>query len=153
MAKTFKKGDMELKFYDADDVPKIWDAVAPLFQKSIDRASHGEYDIKTLKALAISGAGVIGCAYDKDELKVAFMAGELFYPTMKAASVYALAGSGYKRMFKELFPLFAEHLRGLGIDAIECSTSPGMTRYYRGTGFEKVYDVLRYDLKGNNHVE
>lgn len=148
MAKTFKNGDAVLHFFSKDEIPEVWDQLAPLYQKSIDRSCHGEYTVEDLYRIARQGAGVAGALYDKGELKVALMIGEIYYPHFKGANVFALGGSGYRKLFKALFPMLCEHLKKQGCEFLECCTSPGMTRYYRGSGLNKVYDVLRFQLQG-----
>ena len=43
---------MKLRFYRPDEVAAVWPDVAPLFEKVVEKAVHGEFSVDDLFRLA-----------------------------------------------------------------------------------------------------
>lgn len=144
----FSVGGMRLVFLPPDEVAKRWGEVAPLFEKTVDKACHGEFSAADLYAMALAGDVAIGVA--TDEAGAVFMAlalEEVCYPRLRAVNVLAMGGKRLDVFMKRFLLPFRMFCREQGIDRITCLVSPGMERMHRRYGFETVYRMLSMDVE------
>ena len=57
---------MRLVFYKPEQIPEIWRYAEPLFQRVVDKAVHGEFDIVDLYRMARDGTVVVCLVWDGD---------------------------------------------------------------------------------------
>ena len=65
---------MKLRFYRPDEVAAVWPDVAPLFEKVVEKAVHGEFSVDDLFRLAKDGQITVGLAREDDGGKSPVMA-------------------------------------------------------------------------------
>ena len=87
---------MRLRFYGPDDVADVWPDVAPLFEKVVEKAVHGEFTVDDLFRLAKAGRITVGLAREDDGGKTPVMAVAFEfrrYPSATAVNVLAMGGA------------------------------------------------------------
>lgn len=133
-----------------EEADKDFDEVAPLFEKCVRHAVHGEYDVPALRRMVENGRIVIiGLREEDKPAHFAFAVEFILYPTGKTvANVMALGGARLMDAYREIFPGFVRYLKAAGASQIECSVSPAMARMHLrfSKNWKETYRVLRYDI-------
>ncbi len=131
-----------------------WPQVEPLFEKCVRRASHGEYAVQDIKALAFAGrAFVFILTNDKHDFTVdrrvtlALALEVVNYPRLPALNILAVGGSGLKMAYTKYWGMLRGWAYMSGARAIEGWVGPGMKRTTESMGFKSVYTHMRYDLE------
>lgn len=137
---------MRLVFYTRDQIPAVWPDAAPLFQKVIDKAVHGEFDVADLYRLAVTGKIVVCLVWEGTDALMATAIEFVDYPKARAANVLAMGGHDLKRVLDACFPAVRQFCRSIGANWIECSVSPGMERIHKRFGYHTVYRNMRMEL-------
>lgn len=134
-----------------------WPQVEPLLEKCVRRASHGEYAVQDIKALAFSGrAFVFILTNDKHDftvernVKLALALEVVNYPRLPALNILAVGGSGLRMAYEKYWGLLRGWAYMSGARAIEGWVGPGMQRTTERMGFKPVYTHMRYDLEQND---
>lgn len=140
---------MKMVFYKKEEVPAIWDEVAPQLERVVDKAVHGEFTVENLRALALKGDIHIGIARKDDgEFAMVMVFEFILYPSgALGANVLAMAGKDMSAFMEYAVPRFKRFCRQAGASWIECSVSPGMERMHRRHGFKTVYRMLRMSVE------
>lgn len=127
-----------------------FDEVAPLFQRCVDHATHGEYDVAALRALVERERIVIIGIHDEGKPAHFALAVEfVVYPSGKTVgNVMALGGCRLMDAYRDYFPGFVRFLKMAGATQIECSVSPAMARMHQrfSRNWKEVYRCLRFDI-------
>lgn len=133
-----------------EEADRYFDEVAPLFERCVKHAVHGEYDVPALRRMVENERIVIVAMYDEGKpAHFAFAIEFVLYPTGKTiANVLALGGARLMDAYKEYFPGFVRYLKMAGASQIECSVSPAMARMHQrfSKEWKETYRVLRYDI-------
>ena len=137
---------MKLVFYTPDQIPAVWPDAAPLFQKVIDKAVHGEFDVADLYRLAIAGKIVVCLVWEGVGVAMATAIEFIDYPKARAANVLAMGGHDLKKVLYAYFPAVRQFCRNIGAKWIECNVSPGMERIHMRNGYHTVYRNMRIKL-------
>lgn len=134
-----------LRFLDSHEAEKEWQAIAPLFEKVVKKAAHGEFSVDDLRNMALKGVICVGVANGDMGAPQMAMAFELVdYPSgRKAVNVLAMGGTGLDEFMRRFWKPFQAWARSYGIDWIECQVSPAMERIHRRYGFRTVYRTMR----------
>lgn len=146
--RCFEVDGMRLVFLPPAVLQARWGEVAPLFERTVEKACHGEFLATDLYAMAMAGDVAIGVA--TDEAGAVFMAlavEEVCYPRVKAVNVLAMGGARLDVFMRRFLLPFKAFCRERGIGRITCLVSPGMERMHRRYGFETVYRMLSMDLE------
>ena len=139
---------MKLVFLKTEEVPGVWDEIAPQFRRVVEKACHGEFTVDDLYRMAVSGDMIVGVAREEDGSVIMAMAFQfVHYPAATGVNVLAMAGKNLKQFMGQFLPPFRAFCRAAGADWIECSVSPGMERMHHRHGFETVYRNLRMSVK------
>ena len=146
MALTFEKSGIHLEFLEPEKVPGIWPDLAPLYERSISHSAHGEFTLNDLFDLAVNGHVALGVVRQHGEIILSLIVEDRIYPHAKSVNVFALAGRNLDGFMTNIFPLFCDWCREIGIEWIECSVSPAMARIHSRYGFKTVYQTLRFNL-------
>ncbi|EEO27785.1 hypothetical protein [Oxalobacter paraformigenes] len=141
---------MRSHFYlNEDDLLNDWARLAPLFQRVVERACRGEFDVADLKAMALKKRVVIGAFFDeREEPLLAFAFEFRYYPKKTAVNILALGGKRMDEVFSVFLERFKQWAKKAGADFIEASCSPAMTRCLLRYGYVNAYRQLRLDLGG-----
>lgn len=137
---------MKLVFYKPEQIPEIWFHAAPLFQKVVDKAVHGEFDVADLYRLAREGKVVVCLVWEGDEVAMATAIEFVYYPKATAANVLAMGGKEMKAVFACCFAAVKQFCRIAGAKWIQCEVSAGAERLYRPYGYQTVYRKMRVEL-------
>lgn len=137
---------MRLVFYKPEQIPAVWFHAAPLFQKVVDKAVHGEFDVADLYRLAREGKVVVCLVWDGDEVVMATAVEFVYYPKVTAANVLAMGGYNMKQVFDICLPAVRQFCRDVGAKWIQCEVSAGAERLYRPYGYRTVYRKMRMEL-------
>lgn len=137
---------MRLVFYKPEQIPAVWFHAAPLFQKVVDKAVHGEFDVADLYRLAREGKVVVCLVWDGDDVVMATAIEFVDYPKMTVANVLAMGGRNLGKVLDAFFPAVKQFCRDVGAASIECLVSPGMERIHWRNGLQTVYRKMRVKL-------
>ncbi len=144
MAVTFVKSGIRLEFLEPDEATAIWNDIAPLFSRVVERIDSGEFTLDDLYLMAASGEIVIGVARKNGEVTIVLAFQPVQYPQAKSVNVLAIAGKNLDQFIEAFLPTFQEFCRDeYDADWIECVASGGAVRMYTRRGFRAVYQHLR----------
>jgi hypothetical protein len=144
MAVTFVKSGIRLEFLEPDEATAIWNDIAPLFSRVVERIDSGEFTLDDLYLMAASGEIVIGVARKNGEVTIVLAFQPVQYPQAKSVNVLAIAGKNLDQFIEAFLPPFQEFCRDeYDADWIECVASGGAVRMYTRRGFRAVYQHLR----------
>lgn len=137
--------------HNKETAERDFDEVAPLLQKCIDHAVHGEFDVPSLRRLAEEGSIVIiGWREEGKRAHFAIAVEWIFYPNGRlAANVMACGGSRLGEAHdKVVLPGLIRFLKAAGAEELECSVSPAMERLLHrySTEWKETYRCLRLKL-------
>ena len=135
---------MPLYHIKANELPLVWDAVAPLLQKAIDldpkstSTQHVNYTIRTgamnLLVWEEENEGITGAA------TVSFTD----YPTERIAQVHLMGGKGIVK--KHVFEQAQNWMRANGATKAQCWCQDNLVPMYEKMGLNKTHNVMRIDL-------
>lgn len=137
---------MKLVFYKPERIPEIWFHAAPLFQKVVDKAVHGEFDVADLYRMARDGTVTVCLVWDGDEVVMATAIEFVYYPKATAANVLAMGGRDLKKVLEEFLEPFKRFCREAGADWMTCSVSRAMERIHKRNGLRTIYRSMREEL-------
>lgn len=137
---------MKLVFYTPDKIPAVWPDAAPLFQKVVDKAVHGEFDVADLYRMAVTEKIVVCLVWEGTDAVMATAIEFIDYPKAIAANVLAMGGYGLKKVLDAYFPAVKQFCRSIGARWIECSVSPSMERIHKRFGYQTIYRNMRMEL-------
>ena len=137
---------MKLVFYKPERIPEIWFHAAPLFQKVVDKAVHGEFDVADLYRLAREGEVVVCLVWDGDDVVMATAIEFIYYPKATAANVLAMGGRDLEKVLGEFLEPFKRFCREAGADWVTCGVSRAMERIHKRNGFRTIYRSMRVEL-------
>lgn len=134
-------------------VDAYWPYVAPLFERVVRKAAHGEYTADDIGFMARSGkVFIFALVNDKHtpqperKVMLALAVEVVNYPRLPALNILAVGGSGLSLYYKKYWKLFTGWAYMNGARAIEGWVSPAMRRTSEAMGFKAVYTHMRYDL-------
>ena len=144
MTANFIFEDTTLEFLTPEKTLAIWDDVAPLFSRVIERMADVEFTLDDLYLMAASGEIIIGVARKNGEVTMALAFQTVQYPRAKSVNVLAIAGKNLDQFMEAFLPPFQRFCREeYDADWIECVASGGAIRMYTRRGFRAVYQHLR----------
>ena len=144
MTANFIFKDTTLKFLTPEKALAIWDDIAPLFLRVVERIDGGEFNLDDLRLMSASGEIIIGVARKNGEVTMALAFQPVQYPRAKSVNVLAIAGKNLDQFIEAFLPPFQEFCRDeYDADWIECVASAGAVRMYTRRGFRAVYQHLR----------
>ena len=138
---------MNLHWLDAHEVDPVWGEIAPIFQRVVDKAVHGEFTVDDIYDMSKSGDAKVGIAVEGGKVVMALAFEFKHYPRKMGVNVFAMGGVRLTDFMHKFLTPFREFCRMAGADWIECSCSPGMERLHHRSGFKTVYQNLRLDLQ------
>jgi len=135
---------MPLYHIKANELPLVWDTVAPLLQKAIDldpkstSTQHVNYTIRTgamnLLVWQEENEGITGAA------TVSFTD----YPTERIAQVHLMGGKGIVK--EHVFEQAKNWMRANGATRAQCWCQDNLVPMYEKMGLDKTHNVMRIDL-------
>lgn len=134
---------MPLYQISPNDLPKVWDTVAPMLQRAIDKdpstsTQHVNYTIRTggvyLLVWEEPGEGITGAA------TVSFTD----YPFERIAHVHLMGGKGIVK--KHVFEQAQEWMRACGATKAQCWCQDDLVPMYEKMGMTNTHKVMRIDL-------
>ena len=128
------------------EITHCWHKIAPLFERAIDEAVHGEFTLEQLYTLGTSKLVLFAYIEDDKEVLMALAMEMKWYPSMATLNVIAMAGQRMDELFCRHSPEIASFARSTGASHFEASGSKAMARMLKGCGWEFVYEVVRYKL-------
>jgi hypothetical protein len=135
-----------------EQVEAKWALISPLIERCVAEAVKGEFTAGDIYLRALRGDALPFYGSDGDEVTIAGALEIVRYPRKVALSVMAMAGNRLAESAADAFGEITKFGRGIGADFIEASAPPAVARLLRMTlGFEPQYQVLRINLKGENH--
>lgn len=132
----------------SDDVPKVWDLVAPLLQKCLNETA-GEYDLPAtlVNLLARDWQLWLGVTAFKGDIKAVAVTEIVYYPKRKVCRFIMLSGTGADSILK-LRDDLAAWAMSFNCVGIEAWCRPGMAKLLvERAGFSPKYHVVTLDLK------
>jgi hypothetical protein len=140
-----------------DLLQAYWPHVAPLLEKCVRRAAHGEYTAEDIQRLAFAGRvfvfALVNDKYDPTvtrDVKLVLVLETVNYPRLPALNILAVGGSGLKMAYQKYWKMLCGWAYMSGVRAIEGWVSPSMKRTTEPMGFKPVYTHMRYDLEQSN---
>lgn len=130
----------------AELLDRWWDGAEPHLQRVVSGATHGEFLTQDIYALVKEGRMHLAIVLDVDSVVLAMAFEFVLYPRMTACNIVALGGSRLKEIEAAFFVAFRDWCKSAGITVIEASCSSSMSEKLRRFGFEKTYEVVRYEL-------
>jgi len=137
------------------DIMAEFHKVAPLFDRVVGEAAHGEFTTADLMRLGMEGRLLLGYAERDGRTVVAAAFEFVHYPRLKALNVVALAGEPleFRGAFDGYWRQLTEFARSCGCARIEAKCSRAMARLLRaGYGFASVYEHVGIDLPTETKV-
>jgi len=135
---------MPLYHIKANELPLVWDVVAPLLQKAIDldpkatSIEHVNYIIRigTMNLLV----------WDEEDKGITGAATVSFtdYPNERIAQVHLMGGSGVVRT--HVFEHAQNWMRANGATKAQCWCQDNLVPMYEKMGLAKTHNVMRMDL-------
>lgn len=129
------------------DVVREWPQLAPLFEKVVSRAVHGEFTTEDLYRMATEGRIRVGLVREGGEIILAMAFEFKHYPRALAINFLAMGGRGLQAVLSRFLGTFKQWARDAGAMWIEASCSPAMARIYARHDFLTTYQLLRLDLQ------
>ena len=127
-----------------------WPATAPLIQRCIEKAMHGEVTLDDIKTQAARQAAYImvlkSDKFEKPEVKFVLVMELIHYPQYATMNVMAIGGSNLKMLMKRYWEFVCGWAYMSGVRTMECSVSPGMERILQSVGFNRSYIRMRHTL-------
>ncbi len=119
---------------------------APLLDRVVQEAAHGEFTVQDLEALARAGHVIVCIVEDEQGLRVAGAIEFKHYPRMLALNILALAGREFVDIAADMLAPLCEVARVARASVIEASCSPAMARMLAQYGFADTYRTVRLAL-------
>lgn len=135
---------MPLYHIHPNQLPQVWDVVAPLLQKAIDldpgatSAEHVNYTIRT--------GSVHLLVWDEPEEGITGAATVSFtdYPTERVAHVHLMGGKGIVK--KHVFEEAQNWMRAGGATRAQCWCQDNLVPMYEKMGMARTHNVMRIKL-------
>lgn len=134
---------MPLYQISPNDLPKVWDTVAPMLQRAIDKdpstsTQHVNYTIRT--------GGVYLLVWEEPEEGITGAATVSFtdYPFERIAHVHLMGGKGIVK--KHVFEQAQEWMRACGATKAQCWCQDDLVPMYEKMGMTNTHKVMRIDL-------
>lgn len=124
-----------------------WEALEPLFQKVISRATCGEFTVDDLHAMALDGKIQIGLVRESGEIIMAMAFEFRHYAQKLAISFLAMGGKKLDQVMGCFLDTFKKWAVSAGADWIEAFCSPAMARIHARHHFTTAYQLVRLELK------
>ena len=146
-----KKGSFEpliLSTKERFDV--YWPEIAPMIDKCMHKATHGELTLQDIYDRCTSGHMNIFVVKDDSaespEVPLVLVTELVNYPRLTALRIVALGGTSLDKYYGKFWTKFCGWAYMNGVRAIEGLVSPAMERIISRYGFEHVYTHMRLDL-------
>lgn len=128
-------------------IQSYWPEVERCIQPVIDQAARGEFLTEDIKRLCDERRAFCAVVMDGEKVIMAVAFEFIFYPRMTACNIMALGGERLNEVANTFFITFKTWLYGMGVTVIEASCSSAMSRLLKPIGFEKTYEVVRYEVR------
>jgi len=128
-----------------EQIPSAWDELQPFVETAL-RHAHGEMLSADIKNLLLQGAFAAFAVVRYGKIQLVFICELCGWQQYSSVRILLLAGKELAQAIR-FFPVFQSWVLSKGAVEIEAWTRPSMSRMLRSLGFNKSYDVVRFDLR------
>jgi len=139
---------MTASLVPAEEVPFIWDEVAPHLEKAV-KASRGKYEMSDALELVLFGQGHLWIGYDDEtkQIDTAAITHFLEYPRKKVLFCLFVGSKAGTSCKDEMIAILKDWAHDNGCSTMEGIGRPGWSKYLKHYGGNKVSDLYEFDIE------